>query len=83
MKKVRFLQDFQGRETNERFFLKDSEIDLDDHMASVLVKEKRAEYVLPVGANPANEHQFEEVPPLYEDFAKEELPVKPLKRGKK
>lgn len=78
MKKVRFLQDFQGRETNERFFLKDSEVELEEYMADLLVKEKRAEYVLTIGANPANEPQFEEAAPL-----QEEIPVKSFKRGRK
>ncbi len=82
MKKVKFLKDFQGRETNERFFLKDTEVELEDHMADLLVKEKRAEFVLSVGANPANEPQFEEVPPMKEEV-EPEAPVMSFKRGKK
>lgn len=82
MKKVRFLQDFQGRETDNRFFLKDSEPELEDHMADLLVKEGRAEFVLSFGANPANEPQFEEVPPLKEEVKESEAPVM-FKRGKK
>lgn len=85
MKKVKFLKDFQGRETNERFFLKDTEVELEDHMADLLVKEKRAEFVLSFGANPVNEPQFEEAAPLQEDVTpeQEEVPVKSYKRGKK
>ena len=82
MKKVKFLKDFQGRETNERFFLKDTEVELEDHMADLLVKEKRAEFIVSVGANPANEPQFEEVPPMQEETPVE-APELPKKRGRR
>ena len=88
MKKVKMLMDFQGRETKERFFLKDTEVELEDHMADLLVREKRAEFVLSVGANPANEPQFEEVEPLQEEVvaqeeATAEAPELPKKRGRR
>ena len=88
MKKVKFLKDFRGRETNERFFLKDTEVELEDHMADLLVQEKRAEFIVSVRANPANEPQFEEVEPLQEEVvaqeeATAEAPELPKKRGRR
>lgn len=81
MKKVKFLQDFQGRETNERFFLKNTEVELEDHMADLLVKEKRVELV----SVPVPVLRDEEVPPLQDEAPQpsEEIPVRNFKRGRK
>lgn len=45
MPRVRFLQDFQGKETNEIFYKLGQEVELPDHITSRLVADKRAEYV--------------------------------------
>lgn len=44
-KKVRFLQDFQGKETKELFYKQGQEIELPDHVAQLLVTDRRAELV--------------------------------------
>ena len=45
MVKVRFLQDFGGRETKEQFFRKGEEWEFESEIASRLVADGRAEYV--------------------------------------
>jgi hypothetical protein len=45
MPKVKFLQDFQGRETGEVFYKLGQEATLPDHMTAVLVADRRAELV--------------------------------------
>jgi hypothetical protein len=45
MPKVKFLQDFQGKETNEIFYKLGQVADLPDHMTAVLVADRRAEVV--------------------------------------
>jgi len=62
MIKVKFLQDFQGKETNEAFYKKDQEAELNDFLADLLVKENRAVYVAHGTTNSENTPQFEEVP---------------------
>ena len=64
MIKVKFLQDFQGKETNEVFYKKDQEAELSDFSADLLVKENRAVYVAHGTTNLGNTPQFEEVPPV-------------------
>lgn len=60
---IKFLQDFRGRETNEMYYLKDTIVELPDHMADRLVADGRAEYVAHGTSNADNTPQFEEVPP--------------------
>jgi hypothetical protein len=45
MPKVKFLQDFQGRETSEIFYKLGQVADLPDHMTAILVADRRAELV--------------------------------------
>lgn len=45
MPKVKFLQDFQGKETREVFYKQGQEVELPDHVVSQLVKDGRAELV--------------------------------------
>ena len=45
---LRFLQDFQGRETNNRFFLKGETAEFEREAALVLIQDKRAEEVIEV-----------------------------------
>jgi hypothetical protein len=45
MKKVRFLQDFQGRETNEVFYKKGQEVELPDSQTQILLADRRVELV--------------------------------------
>jgi hypothetical protein len=45
MPKVKFLQDFQGRETGEVFYKLGQEATLPDHMTAVLIADRRAELV--------------------------------------
>lgn len=45
MKKVKFLQDFQGRETREVFYKQGQEVELDDHIAQQLLADRRVELV--------------------------------------
>jgi hypothetical protein len=45
MPKVKFLQDFQGRETGEVFYKLGQEATLPDHMTAVLIADHRAELV--------------------------------------
>jgi hypothetical protein len=44
-KKVRFLQDFQGRETREVFYKQGQEVELPDHIAESLLADRRVELV--------------------------------------
>lgn len=52
MVKVRFLQDFGGRETKEQFFRKGDEWEFDTETASRLVFDGRAEVVKVVEEKP-------------------------------
>lgn len=61
---IKFLQDFQGKETNEVFYKKDQIADLPDFMVGILVKENRAVYIAHGTSNAENTPQFEEVPPV-------------------
>jgi hypothetical protein len=45
MPKVKFLQDFQGKETGEIFYKLGQVADLPDHMTAILVADRRAELV--------------------------------------
>jgi hypothetical protein len=45
MPKVKFLQDFQGKETGEIFYKQGQVADLPDHMTAILVADRRAELV--------------------------------------
>jgi hypothetical protein len=47
MTKVKFLADFRGRLTQERFFEAGVAAEFDNETADALVNEKRAEYVKP------------------------------------
>jgi hypothetical protein len=45
MPKVKFLQDFQGKETREVFYKFGQEVELPDHMTAVLIADRRVELV--------------------------------------
>jgi len=67
--RLKFLQDFQGRETKEIFYVKGQEVDFDAETAAVLVRDNRAvEVVEPIEVR-------QPVTEVVED--------KPTKRGKK
>ncbi len=67
--KLKFLQDFQGRETKEIFYVKGQEVDFDSETAAVLVRDNRAVEVV--------EHIEVRQP------VSEVVEDKPTKRGKK
>ena len=95
MPKIKFLQDFQGKETKEIFYKQGQEVELDDNLTSRLVQEGRAEYVqasapIHYGAQVTEEPRDDEV--IFEEltFEVEEVPPDPepepkpkAKRGKK
>lgn len=87
MTKVKFLQDFQGVETKNVFYLKDQVVELDDETSSRVVKDGRAEYVVGHGtASFENTPQFEESPafePLPEEQPEAVMTSKHFKRGRK
>jgi hypothetical protein len=66
--KIKFLQDFQGRETKNIFYLKGTEIEFETEIALGLIQDKFAVEVLPI------EIQQPET---------ETAEAKPIKRGKK
>ena len=69
--KLKFLQDFQGRETKEIFYVKGQEVDFDAETAAVLVRDNRAvEVVEPIEVRQPVIEVVEDTP-------------KPTKRGKK
>lgn len=45
MPKIRFLQDFQGRETREQFYKKGDEVEIEDFLVDQLIADGRAEVV--------------------------------------
>ena len=45
MPKVRFLQDFQGKETREQFHKKGEEVEIEDYLVAQLVADGRVEVV--------------------------------------
>ncbi len=67
--RIKFLQDFQGRETKEIFYVKGQEVDFDAETAAVLVRDNRAVEVV--------EHIEVRQP------VTEVVEDKPTKRGKK
>ncbi len=69
--RIKFLQDFQGRETKNIFYVKGQEVELDVEISDLLVRENRAVEVV--------EH-IEVRQPVIEVV--EDTP-KPTKRGKK
>ena len=85
MKKVKFLQDFQGVETRNVFYEKDVEIVLEDGIADRVVEDGRAVYVINVVPHD-NIQQFENAaePPTYAEpvVSDTEAFVKARKRGK-
>ena len=67
---VKFLQDFQGRETHNIFYIKGQEVELDVETASVLIRDNRAvEVVEPIEVRQPVIEVVEDTP-------------KPTKRGK-
>lgn len=69
--RVKFLQDFQGRETKNIFYKRDEVVDLDIETAELLVREKRAVlFVEPIEIRQPVIEVVEDTP-------------KPTKRGKK
>lgn len=90
---VKFLQDFQGRETNEQFYKLGEVVDLPSHIADRLLTDKRVE---PVNPAPRLDVEFEHDPiataetvpyephPVDEPVIEEEAPKPaPRKRGRK
>jgi hypothetical protein len=83
---VKFLQDFQGRETKEVFYRSGQEVDLPDHIAQQLLADRRVELV-----KPAEVVHFENVTGVdmrhlnvEPQFEQAEEPPKPkVKRGRK
>lgn len=68
---VKFLQDFQGRETKNIFYKNNEVVDLDAETAELLVREKRAVlFVEPIEVRQPVIEVVEDTP-------------KPTKRGKK
>lgn len=57
-RKVKFLQDFQGKETKEVFYRKDEVAEVADELIDQLLADKRVELVEPV-IEMASEPQFE------------------------
>ena len=88
MSKVRFLQDFQGKETREQFHKQGEEVEIDDSLIDQLVTDGRVEVIAaPVadvhkagGAVEVVEH--DEVLPVVEVEPEpvEEVPPTPKKR---
>lgn len=93
-KKVKFLQDFRGKETNEVFYTQGQEAEFPDHVAELLVKDGRVEIV----AAPMPVHYGGQVQPeaitlddeqIYNEFVKEaielieEVPPDPKPKGKR
>ena len=99
MSVVKFLQDFQGRETNEVFYRLGQEADLPDYMVSILVRDGRAELVKATVPYPpvsdeflntitdephfAEEPKQEEAQPVENVTTTETFAPKRSKRGKK
>lgn len=85
MPKVKFLQDFQGRETKEAFYHKDEVVEIADELVDRLLEAGRVELVPSVAF--ASEPQFEnayfgsqpEAEPRQDDVKFE----KQVKRGRK
>ena len=82
--RVKFLRDFQGKETRERFYRKNEVADLPDSMASQLVADKAAipdvsevAYV----STPQFENAYFESPAALEDEV--EPYIKPKRYGRK
>jgi hypothetical protein len=66
--KVKFLQDFQGRETRNIFYLKGAEVEVETEIALQLIQDKFAVDVTPIEAEQPEPEAAEQ---------------KPTKRGKK
>ena len=66
--KVKFLQDFQGRETLNRFYLKGEQAEFETEIALQLIQDKFAVDVSPIEAEQPETEAAEQ---------------KPTKRGKK
>ena len=78
MPKIKFLQDFQGKETREVFYKEGQEVELDDSLTSVLVKEGRAALVQAVTPTHYGAQVTEELEPrddkvIYNEFVKEAI----------
>jgi hypothetical protein len=87
MKKVKFLQDFQGVETKGVFYRKDAVVEVDDYVAERCVLDGRAEYAEGNGtASFKNSPQFEEAPVYAEaeifTVDHEEIPIMTSKKNK-
>ena len=77
MQKVKFLQDFQGRETNEAFYSKDQVVELEGGIAERLIEDGRA---VATSEDVATPKPFVEVDEMQHPDLEPE--VKPRKRGK-
>lgn len=93
MQKVKFLQDFQGRETGENFYKQGQEVELPDNVVSVLLADGRVELVkqaakfvsgatISVGGDWKDGGSGSSTPWRDEPEAEEEAP-QPKKRGRK
>jgi hypothetical protein len=77
MPKVKFLQDFQGKETGEVFYKAGQVADLSDYGATLVVKDGRAEFVQEAPASHYGGQIEPELKPrndeeIYKQVAKEE-----------
>ena len=84
MKKVKFLQDFQGVETKGIFYRKGKEYELENDLADRMIYDGRAESVfvhVHIEATP----QFEDasIPPHYSEQAESVYQPPAKKRGRK
>ena len=74
MKKVKFLQDFQGTETKGLFFRKDKEYELDDDLAERMIYDGRAVSTF-VHEYKEETPQFENITPPPYELPEAESPV--------
>jgi hypothetical protein len=81
--KVKFLQDFQGRETKNIFYKNNEVVDFDAETAELLVREKRAVlFVEPIEVPQIEVTAHEDKEPQHIDGVAEPV-IKAVKRGKK
>ena len=86
-KKVKFLQDFQGKETREQFYKKDAVVEIADELLDRLITDGRVELVT-FDLAMASEPQFENVyygaqaePEIRNDEVLHDVMTAPKKKG--
>jgi hypothetical protein len=83
MKKIRFVMDFQGSETRNIFYERDTEHIVDDGLAALMVKDERAIYVLDEKPKPIVEPVEKYSPANDFEISGAEYDPKPRKRTRK